>query len=149
MTSNAFPSFDQTEAAFAFPSDQSVSSVFTVGNAAVTRLELGRRHALPDATIVGERDEYWWFWLKEGPNNPTEYLSFKLLAIADATPNIAAMTPDGTQKALLIENCGLAFGIRITRDKPDLAVWWGVSGGAVTSALYCTRNAPYNMTPAP
>lgn len=148
MNNSAFPSFDQTEAAFAFPSDQSVSSVFTVGNAAVTRLTLGKRHTL-NLVEIGERDEYWWFWLKEGPNNPTEYLSLKLLAIADATPNIAAMTPDGTQKALIIENCGLAFGVRITRDKPDLAVWWGVSGGAVTSALYCTRGTPYNPTPNP
>lgn len=150
MTTSAFPSFDQTEAAFSWPSDQAVSSVFTVGNAAVTRLTLGKRHTITGtATVAGERDEYWWFWLKEGPNNPTEFISLKLLTITETLPTILEMTPDATQKPISIENCGLKFGVRLTRDKPDLAVWWGVSGGAVTSALYCTRAAPYNPTPTP
>lgn len=148
MTTSAFPSFDQTEAAYAWPSDQAVRSVFTVGNATVTRLTLGKRHTL-NLLDVGERDEYWWFWLQEGPNNPTEFISLKLLTLDDPTPAIIDMTPDGTRKPILIENCGLKFGVRITRDRPDLAVWWGKSGGAVTSPLYCTRAAPYNPTPMP
>jgi len=142
----SFPSFDQQQAAFSWASDQVVSVSGAVTNAGVLRLQLGRRHTIAGTSdVIGDRDEYWRVWIADGAANANQPLVFKLLKIGDATPNVAAMTPGTSPAALIVKSSALEIAIRVTAQRPDLAVWWGKSGG--TTTIYCNRYAPYNFQP--